>query len=305
MRAVFESLQWYLTWGVPNPQSLLPDDLRSSGYNNNRSQVRNKCNVFESSWNHSPSPSMEIMSSTNLVRGAKKIGAAALGSSLDWGECDSWCQNYLWASFAFPRTATVARLIKVIVVQSPSRVWLFVTPWTAARQASLSLTISWSSPKFMSIALVMPSSHLILWCPLLLLLSIFHSNLVFSNESALDIRWPKYRSFNFSISSSNKYSGLISLEVDWFDLLAVHGTLRSLFQHHSSKASILWCSALFVVPLSQPYMTAGETLPWLYGLLSAEYCLCFSARCLGLSELSCQEANVFWFHGCSHHLQWF
>ena len=142
MRAVFESLQWYLTWGVPNPQSLLPDDLRSSGYNNNRSQVRNKCNVFESSWNHSPSPSMEIMSSTNLVRGAKKIGAAALGSSLDWGECDSWCQNYLWASFAFPRTATVARLIKVIVVQSPSRVWLFVTPWTAARQASLCLTIS-------------------------------------------------------------------------------------------------------------------------------------------------------------------
>ena len=170
MRVVFESLQWYLTWGVPTHQGLLPDDLRSSWYNNNRSQVRNKCNMLESSRNHSPSPSMEIMSSMNLVPGAKKVRAAALGSILDWGKCDSWCQNYLWASFAFPKTATVARLIKVIVVQSPSRVWLFVTPWTAARQASLSLTISWSLPKFMSTAPVMPSSHLILWCPLLLLL---------------------------------------------------------------------------------------------------------------------------------------
>ena len=145
-------------------------------------------------------------------------------------------QNYLWASFAFPKTATVARLIKVIV-QSPSRVWLFVTPWTAACQASLSLTISWSPPKFMSIASVMPSSHLILWCPLLLLFSIFPSNRDLSNESALHIRWPKYWSFNFSIIPSNKYSGLISLKIDWFDLLAVQGTLRSLLQHRSSKAS--------------------------------------------------------------------
>ena len=110
----------------------------------------------------------------------------------------------------------------------------------------------------MSIAFVMPSSHLILWC-LLLLPSIFPSITDFSNELAVHIRWPKYWSFSFSISLSNEYSGLISLKIDWFDLLAVQGTLRSLLQHHSLKASILWCSALFTVQLSQLYMTTGKT----------------------------------------------
>ena len=142
--------------------------------------------------------------------------------------------------------------LNVVVVQSPSRVWLFAIPWTAAYQASLSLTISWSLPKFMSIALVMPSSHLILWCPVPLLPSIFPSIRVFSNEPAVS-KWPKYWSFSFNISPSNEYSGLISLKIDWFDLLAVQGTLRRLLQHHSLKASILWHSAFFTVQLSQLY----------------------------------------------------
>ena len=134
-----------------------------------------------------------------------------------------------------------------------------VIPWTAARQASLSITNSWSLLKRMSIELVMPCSHLILCCPLLLLPSIFPSVRVFSDESALCIRWPKYWSFSFNISPSNEYSGLISFRMDWFDLLAVQGTLKSLLQHHSSKASILQHSAFFMVQLSYPYMTTGKT----------------------------------------------
>ena len=132
--------------------------------------------------------------------------------------------------------------------------------WTAARQASLSFTNSWSLLKLMSIELVMPSNHLLLCCPFLLLPSILPSVRVFSNESVLHIRWPKYRSFSFSISPSNEYSGLISFRIDCFDLLAVQGTLKSLLQHHSSKASILWCSDFFIVQLSYPYMTAGKTI---------------------------------------------
>ena len=128
-------------------------------------------------------------------------------------------------------------------VQSLSRVWCFVTPWTAARQASLSITNSWSLLKLMSIELVMPSNHLILCHPLLFLPSIFPSIRVFSSESVLCIRWPKHWSFSFSISPSNDYSGLISFRIDWLDLLAVQGTLKSLLQHHSSKGSILWRSA--------------------------------------------------------------
>ena len=124
------------------------------------------------------------------------------------------------------------------VVQSPSHVQLFATPWTAAHQASLSLTISQNLPKFMSIASGMSSRHLTLWCPLLLLPSIFPSIRDFSNELAVYIRWPKYWSFSFSISASSEYSGLISLKIDWFNLLAVQGTVRSLLQHLSSKASI-------------------------------------------------------------------
>ena len=147
-----------------------------------------------------------------------------------------------------------------VVAQSPRHVWFFETPWAAAYQASLSLTISRSLPKFMSIASVMPSSHLILWRPLLLLPSLFPCIRDFSNESAVHIRWPKYCSFNFSISPSDEYSGLISLKIDWFDLLAVQGTLRSLLQHHSSKASVLRQSIFFTVQPSQPCTTTGKSI---------------------------------------------
>ena len=145
-------------------------------------------------------------------------------------------------------------------VQSLSHVQLFATPWTAARQASLPITNSRSPPKPMSIESVMPSNHLILCRPLLLLPSIRPSIRVFSNESVLRIRWPKYWSFSCSISPSNEYSGLISFRIDWLDLLVVQGTLESLLQHHSSKASILWRSAFFMVQLSHPYMTTGKTI---------------------------------------------
>ena len=137
---------------------------------------------------------------------------------------------------------------------------LFTTPWVAAHQASLSITNSWSPPKPMSIESVMPSNHLILYCPLLLLPSIFPRIMIFSNESVLRIRWPKYCSFSISISPSNEYSGLISFRMDWLNLLAVQGTLKSLLQYHTSKASILWCSAFFIVQLSHPYMTTGKTI---------------------------------------------
>ena len=145
-------------------------------------------------------------------------------------------------------------------VQLLSRVWLFAIPWTAARQASLSITNSRSSLKLMSIGSVMPSNHLILCRPLLLPPSIFPSIRVFSDESVLPIRWPKYWSFSLNISPSNEYSELISLRMDWLDLLAVQGTLKSLLQHHTSKASIIWCSVFFIVQLSHPYMTTGKTM---------------------------------------------
>ena len=145
-------------------------------------------------------------------------------------------------------------------VQLLIRVQLFATPWTAARQASLSITNSRSSPKPMSIESVMPSNHLILCCPLLLLPSIFPSIRVFSNESALRVRWPKYWSFSFSISPYNEHPGLISFRMDWLALLAVLGTLKSLLLHHSSKASILLHSAFLIVELSHPYMTTGKTI---------------------------------------------
>ena len=132
-----------------------------------------------------------------------------------------------------------------------SQVRLFATPWTVAHQASLSITNSWSLLKLMSIELVIPSNHLILCHPLLLSLSIFPSIRVFSNESVLHIRWPKYWSFNFNLNPSNEYSGLISFRMDWLDLLAVQGTLKSLLQHHSSKASILWCLDFFYSTISQ------------------------------------------------------
>ena len=147
-----------------------------------------------------------------------------------------------------------------VVVQSLSHVRLFVTPWAASRQASLSITNSQSLLKLMPIKSVMPSNHLILCHPLLLLTSIFPSIRVFSNESALCIRWPKYWSFSFNISPSNEHPGLISFRMDWLYLFAVQGTLKSLLQHHSSKASILQPPAFFIVQLSHPHMTTGKTI---------------------------------------------
>ena len=141
-----------------------------------------------------------------------------------------------------------------------SHVQLFVTPWTTAHQASLSFTISWSLLTLMFLESVMPFNHLILYCPLFLLPSIFPSIRIFSNESALCIRWTKYWSFNFSISPSNEYSGLISFRMDWLDPLTVQGTLKNLLQHHSSKASILQHSTFFTVQLSHPYITTAKPI---------------------------------------------
>ena len=156
-------------------------------------------------------------------------------------------------------------------VQWLSCVWIFATPWTAACQASLSITNSQSLLELMSIELVMPSNHLILCCPLLLLPSILPSIRVFSNESVLHIRWPKYQmEFSFSISPSKERSGLISFRMDWLDLLVIQGTLKSLLQHHSSKASILWRSAFFIVQLSHPYMTPGKTIALTRWTMSAK-----------------------------------
>ena len=145
-------------------------------------------------------------------------------------------------------------------IQSLNHVQLFAIPWTAAHQASLSITNSQSLLKLMSVKSTMPSNHLILYHSLLPLPSIFPRIKVFSNESVLPIRWPKYWSFSFSISPSNEHPGLISFRMDWLDLLAIQGTLKNLLQHHSSKASILQCSAFFTVQLSHPYMTTGKTI---------------------------------------------
>ena len=168
----------------------------------------------------------------------------------------------------------------VVAVQLLSHVWLSVTPWTAVCQSSLSLTVSWSLLKCMSVESVMPSNHLIL-CHLLP--SMFPSIRVFFSGSVLHIRWPKYWSFSFSISPCTEYSGSIFFRIDWFDLLAVQGTLKSLLQHHSSKASILWCSAFSMVQLSHPYMTTGNTIVLTRQTFVAKWCLCFLILCLGWS----------------------
>ena len=165
-------------------------------------------------------------------------------------------------------------------VQLLSRVWLFVTPWTAARRASLSIINSRSPLKLMSIESVMPSNHLILCCPFLLLLSLFLSIWIFLNESVLRIRWPKYWNFSFNISPSSEYSGLISFRMDWFYLLAVQGTLKSLLQHHSWKASILQCSAFFLVQLSHPCTTTGKTIALTRRAFVGKVCLCLLICCL-------------------------
>ena len=164
-----------------------------------------------------------------------------------------------WQHARLPCPSLSSGLCYLVSVQSLSRVWLFATPWTAAQQASLSITNSQSLLKLMSIKLVMPSNHLIL-CHPLLLPSVFPSIRVVSNESVLHIRWPNDWSFSFNISPSNEYSRLISSRMNWFDLFAVQGTLKSLLQHHSSKASILRHSAFFIVQLPHPYMTPGETI---------------------------------------------
>ena len=171
-----------------------------------------------------------------------------------------------------------------------------VTPWAAACQASLSLTISQSLPKFMFIALVMPSSHLILWWPLLLLPSIFPSLRDFSNESALHIRWPEY--WSFSINPSDQNSGLISFKIDWFDLLAVQETFRSLLQHHSLKASILWSSAFFTVQLSLPYVTTGKII-WDYAHTSGWMPCELRNHILYTVTICCHEIPVASWHATS------
>ena len=168
-------------------------------------------------------------------------------------------------------------------VHSLSHVRLFATPSTATLQASLSITNSQSPPKPMSIESVMPFSHLILCRPLLLLPSIFPSIRGFSNESALCIRWPKYWSFSFNISPSNEHPGLISFRMDWLDLLAVQGTLKSLLQHHSSKASIIRCSAFFIVQLSHPYITNGKTIALTRQTFVGKIMSLFLICCLGWS----------------------
>ena len=168
-------------------------------------------------------------------------------------------------------------------MQSLSRVQLFATPWTVAHQASLSITNCQSLPKPMSIESVMRSNHLILCHPLLLLPSIFPSIRVFSNESALHIRWPKYWSFSFNISPSNEHQGLICFRMDWLDLLAVQGTLKSLLQHHSSKASILRHSAFFMVQLLHPYTTTGKTVALTRWTFVGKVMSLILIYCLGLS----------------------
>ena len=150
-------------------------------------------------------------------------------------------------------------ILYLVVQFSHSLMFNPLWPWTATGQASRSIPNSWSLLKLMCIESVMPSNHLILCHPLLLSPSILTSIRVFSNESALSIRWPRYWSFSFNISPSNEDSGLMSFRMDWLDLLAVQGTLKSLLQHHSSKASVLWCSVFFIVQLSHPYMTTGKT----------------------------------------------
>ena len=188
-----------------------------------------------------------------------------------------------WAlGWAKPASHLLGSLTPFVVLQLLSHVRLFVTPWTAARQVSLFFTISRSLFRLMSTESVMPSNHLILCHPLLLLPSLFPSIRVFSSQSALHSRWPKYLGFSFSISPSNEYSGLISFRIDWFDALAVQETLKSLLQHDNSKASVLQRSAFFMVQVSHSYMATGKTIALTYRGLLAKWCVYFLICCLGL-----------------------
>ena len=190
-------------------------------------------------------------------------------------------------------------------VQSLSHVRLFVIPWNRAHQASLSITNFWSSFNLMPIELVMPSKHLILCHSLFLLPPIPPSIRVFSNESALRMRWPKYWSFNFSISPSNVHPGLISFRMDWLDFLAVQAIPKSLFQHHSSKASILRHSAFFTVQLSHPYMTTGKTIALTRRTFVGKIMSLLLNMLSSVVITFLPRISVFQFHGCNHHLQWF
>ena len=209
----------------------------------------------------------------------------------------------MWSDFSF--LCLLILNLQFSSVQSLSRVWLFVTPWTTAHQASLSITNSQSLPKLMSIELMMPSYHLILCCPLLLLPSIFLSIKVFSNESVLCIRWPKYRSFSFNISPSNEYSGLISFRMGWLDPLAIQGIFKSLLQHHSSKASIVQCSAFFIVQPSHPYMSTGKTIAltrWTF--IDKVMSLLFNMLSSLVMTFLTRSKHLF-ISWLNHHLQWF
>ena len=190
---------------------------------------------------------------------------------------------HIWVTRKGRRKNTQGTLYLDVVAQSLGHVQLFENPWTAAYQTSLSFTISQSLLKLMSIESMIPHNNFILFYPLLSLASVLSSIRVFSNESALHIKWPEYWSFSFGMSPYNEYSGLISFRMDRCDLLAVPGTLKSLLQHHSSKVSILWHSAFFMVQLSHPYMTTRKTTALTTQTFVGKVMLCFLIHCLGLS----------------------
>ena len=199
-----------------------------------------------------------------IINIMNEVKATWKGSPL-WENIHSICEITLQAPTAICYNTILTEISLWMIhsvnsVQSLSHIWLFATPWTAARQASLSITSSQSLLKLMSIESVMPSNHVVLCCPLFLLPSIFPSIKVFSNKSAFLIKWPKCWSFSFSINPSNEYAGLVSFKMDWFDLLAVQGTLKSVLQHHSSKASVLQQSAFFMVQISPPYTTTRKII---------------------------------------------
>ena len=200
---------------------------------------------------------------------------------------------------------TVTPSVQFSSVQSLSRVRLFATPWITACQASLSITNSWSLLKLMSIELVMPSSHLILCRPLLLLPPIPPIIRVFSNESTLRMRWPEYWSFSFSSSPSNEHPGLISFRMHWLDLLAIQGTLKSLLQHHSSKASIFQRSAFFTVQLSHPYMTTGKTIALTRRTFVGKVMSLFFNMLSRLVITFLPRSKRLLISWLCHHLQWF
>ena len=218
--------------------------------------------VLSSDWNVTSSNLQPISLLGSKMVTVRFITSWFLATSLM--RC-SFCESYMTWLIQLPLWLAIISTFPLwknqfSAVQSLTCVWLFVTPWTAAPQASLSITNFRSPHKPMSIESMMPSNHLILCHPLLLLPSVFPSVRVFSNESALRIRWPKYWSFSFNIRPSNEYPGLISFRIDWLDLLAIQGTLKILLQHHSSKASVLRCSAFFIFQLSRPYMAIGKTI---------------------------------------------